>query len=177
MGEAVKSHGKVLLVGEDSALMRLIADKLMSRDFSVNLAAAPSEAVALAKQLDADVMVLNTRDMASDGLGILRAIRKFCSGVQVITLSVPGALRFSIEGMKLGVFADLMMPFDPEELVGRITEAYEKSKARKSVGAFRRKLEDMAVSVAFAEAGALETSRRIRKGAPDSTPRKDKEEK
>jgi len=169
--------GKVLLVGEDGPLMRLIADRLIGRDFDVNLASAPGDAVAIAQQGNIDVMVLNARDMASEGLGILRAVRKFCSGVQVITLSVPGALRFSIESMKLGVFADLMMPFDPEELVGRITEAYEKSKARKSAGAFRRKLENLAVSVAFAEAGDFETSRRMLKGAPDPIPRSDKEEK
>ena len=63
--------------------------------------------------------------------------------------------------MKLGVFDDLLMPFDLEDLVGKILKAWEKRKAEKRGRSLRQRFEDFAVAVFFAEAGDYDTARRV----------------
>ena len=75
--------------------------------------------------------------------------------------------------MKLGVFSDLIMPFDLEELVARIREALE-HKAKKA-RSLRQRLEDLAVSMTFAEAGDFDTARRLVSKSKERDPKREDE--
>ena len=66
-----------------------------------------------------------------------------------------------MEGMKLGVFEDLLMPFDLEELVAKTLKAWEKRKARRGGKSLRQRFEQFATAVSFAEAGDFDTARRV----------------
>ncbi len=153
--------GKVLLVGDDTPAMRLIASRVSSKEVDVQCAVSAGEALAIVEGNDIDVMVLNFMDLMSEGLHLLRSLKKKRSRTEVITLSVPSGLRFSIEGMKLGVFDDLLMPFDLEDLAGKILKAWEKRKAKRGGKSLRQRFEDFAVAVSFAEAGDYDTARRV----------------
>ncbi len=147
--------GKVLLVGHDTPQMELIRSRLHD-DFEVLTADCPADALAETGSSDIDVMVLNMQDLSSEGIGLLRRLKEMRSPVEVITLSIPSALRFSIESMKLGAFDDLTMPFDLDELVRRIRKAFQKAGSKKKRISLRSRLEDLAVSVAFSEAGSFD---------------------
>ena len=151
--------GKVLLVGEDTPTMKLVLDRVAKRDFEVQLVESPGEALAVLEQSEVDVVVLNFKDLMAEGIRFLRSLKKSRPRIEVITLSIPSALRLSIEGMKLGAFADLLMPFDLEDLVGKILEAWEQKK--KKGRSLRQRLEELAVSVSFAEAGDFDTARQL----------------
>ena len=153
--------GKVLLVGEDTPAMRLIAARVASKEVDVERAASAGEALAIVEKNEIDVMVLNFMDLMSEGLHLIRRLKKRRLQTQVITLSAPSGLRFSIEGMKLGVFEDLLMPLDLEDLASKILKAWEKSKAKRGGKSLRQRFEDFAVAVSFAEAGDYDTARRI----------------
>jgi DNA-binding NtrC family response regulator len=148
--------GKVLLVGSDTPQMELMRSRL-DREFEVLTLAEPEDALAEASQSDVDVMVLNIRELMTEGIEVLRKLHTMDTSIEVITLNIPSALRFSIESMKLGAFDDLTMPFDLDEFAHKIRKAFHKARTGKK-GAFRRRLEDLAVSVAFAEAGAFDNS-------------------
>lgn len=159
--------GKILLVGEDSQAMRLIADRVASQEVDVQRAGSAGEALAIVERNEIDVMVLNLMDLMSEGLFLLRSLRKKRSRTEVITLSAPSGLRFSIEGMKLGVYEDLLAPYDLEDLVSKILKAWEKRKAKKGGKTLRQRFEDFAVAVSFAEAGDYDTAKRVAdKGPP-----------
>lgn len=153
--------GKILLVGADTTAMRLITSQVASKDFDVQVAADAGEALAITEDDDIDVVVLNLKDLMSEGVQLLRNLRKRLPRTEIITLSVPTGLRFSIEGMKLGVFEDLLMPFDLEELVRQILQARERRKAKKGGRSLRQRFEDLAAAVSFAEAGDYDTAQRL----------------
>ena len=92
---------------------------------------------------------------------MLRNLRKRLPRTEVITLSVPTGLRFSIEGMKLGVFEDILMPFDLEDLIKKILQAWERRKTKKGGRSFRQIFEDLAAAVSFAEEGDYTTARQL----------------
>jgi DNA-binding NtrC family response regulator len=154
--------GKILLVGADTSAMRLIATEVSSNDFGVQLATDAGEALAITKEGDIDVVILNFRDLMSEGIQLLHNLKKKKPQAEVITLSVPTGLRFSIEGMKLGVFEDLVMPFDLEELVRKTLLAWEKRrKAKRGGPSLRQRFEGLAAAVSFAEAGDHATARQL----------------
>lgn len=147
---------KVLLVGEESPLMERIAARVSERDLEARISGDPRDALAVAAQLEVDVVVLNLKDLMEDGVNFLRSLKKSFPAVEVITLSVPSSMRYSIKGMKLGVFSDLVMPFDLDDLLQKIGEALD-HKARRARPWLRR-LEDLAAGVSFAEAGDFDTA-------------------
>ena len=169
--------GKVLLVGDDTPTMKLVADQVAKRDFEVQLVESPGEALAMAEQSDIDVVVLNFKDLMAEGIRLLRSLKKRRPAIEVITLSVPSGFGLSMESMKLGAFADLLMPFDLEELVGKVLEAWTQRKSKSSSRSLRRKFEDLAVSVIFAEAGDFDTARELIRESPGSGRSSKKEEK
>ncbi|MFO8058325.1 MAG: hypothetical protein R6V10_13615 [bacterium] len=152
--------GKVLLIGRPTPQMELVRSRLQE-EFEVFWAEAVADALAKADQSGVCVAVLNIPDLPSEGLGLLRSLKRMSSSIEVITLNIPSALRFSIESMKSGAFADLTMPFDLDELVHKIRKAFQKAGSRQGGPSLRRRLEDLAVSVAFAEAGSFDNSLEI----------------
>lgn len=152
---------RVLLVSNESPLVELFSIRVSRGTFEVKTVACPREALAVAVESDIDVVVLNLKEMMAEGVLFVRNLKKSRPLIEVITLSIPRAVRLSIEGMKLGVFADLQMPLDLDDLIGRISEAWERKKARSGGLSLRRRLESLAAAVSFAEAGAFDASRGI----------------
>ena len=111
---------------------------------------------------DIDVVVLNMNDVEGHGLRLLDAIQKSRFRTEVITLSMPSAIHWSIESMKLGAFADLLIPFDNEDLAEKIRQASAKNRTREKKPLLE-KFEDVMVSASFAEMGEIDTARQISK--------------
>ncbi|MBW1989525.1 MAG: hypothetical protein JRI97_08260 [Deltaproteobacteria bacterium] len=166
----------VLLLGAESPLMDRMAQAL-SAQARVSVSFCPGEALAQARRSDFDVVVVNFRDLLETGVLFLRNLKRANPLTEVITLSVPSTLRYSIEGMKLGAFADLSMPFEVEEFSARVAEAWKKkSRAKKGLAAFRRRMESLAASAAFAEAGQFDAAVCLSQPAEDSGDEEDRHE-
>ncbi|MFH1437996.1 MAG: response regulator [Pseudomonadota bacterium] len=166
---------RVLLVSDESPLVELLSNRVPRGTFEMKTVACPREALAVAEKSDIDIVVLNLKEMMAEGVLFLRSLRQSRPLIEVITLSIPSAMRLSIEGMKLGVFADLQMPLDLDDLTGKIKEAWERKKARSGGLSLRRRLESLAAAVSFAEAGAFDASRGILAEGTDAGPNQEEE--
>jgi DNA-binding NtrC family response regulator len=164
----------VLLIGHETPFMETLSERIKSHQFTVHFARDGSEALEIVRGEDIEVVVLNIKDLDAEGMHMLDSMKRDCPLAECITLTSPSTIHWSIEGMKRGVFADLLIPFDIENLVARVREALIKRKARK-----RKKkrsllgtLGDLMVSATFAESGDVETARQIlsesREPEPDS---------
>ena len=89
-------------------------------------------------------------------------IKKKHPAVQVITINSGDQISLSIEGMKLGVFDDFLMPLDLGSLISRIREAYQAKKDAEVVkpSLFQR-CQDLMVAASFAEAGEAEMAKEL----------------
>ena len=108
-------------------------------------------------------MVININDLGADGIRIVDSIKQTKTRAEFITLTSPTTIHWSIEGMKRGAFADLLIPFDIEDLFARLQEAgaRRKAKKRKRKTSLRKRLEDLMVSATFAESRNFDTARQI----------------
>jgi DNA-binding NtrC family response regulator len=154
---------KVLLIGRDSPFMRTLSERIASSNWRVHLAENGSEALAIAQSEDIDVAVINMSDLAAEGMRILESVRKDCPQTEFITLTSPSSIHWSIEGMKRGVYADLLIPFDNKALLGKLREAGARKRARLrgKKRSLRRKIEELLVSATFAESGSFDVARQI----------------
>jgi DNA-binding NtrC family response regulator len=93
---------------------------------------------------------------------LIKMIKKVRPAVQVITINSGDEISLSIEGMKLGVFDDLLMPLDLDALILRIQEAFQAKKAAEVVKpSLLRRCQDIMVAASFAEAGEADMAKEL----------------
>ena len=109
------------------------------------------------KKHSVDVVLMSLSDLKKEGMDLIKMIKKKHSAVQVITINNGDQISMSIEGMKLGVFDDFLMPLDLDSLISRIREAHQ---AKKDVVIDRPSLfqrcQNIMEAASFAEAGEAE---------------------
>ena len=168
----------VLLIGKDSRFMGTLSERISSNGVAVNFAQTAPEALAVLLSDDIDVVVINVNDLGASGIRILDSIKQTRTLAEFITLTSPTSIHWSIEGMKRGAFADLLIPFDLEDLMAKLREAgaKKKSKRGKKKISIRKKLEDLMVSATLAESGDFNGAKQILKELKEPTSAPEKEE-
>jgi DNA-binding NtrC family response regulator len=169
---------RVMLVGRDTPFMETLNRRLAFGGFTVFFVQSAFETLAMVHNSDIDVVVVNMDDVEDRGLRLLDSIKNSGFYTEVITLTMPSAFHRSIESMKLGSFADLLIPFHNEDLAEKIQEATARKKAReKTKRSLVERFDDVMISATFAEAGEVDTARHIFKEAhrPRSAPKKEGE--
>ena len=168
----------VLLIGEESSFMGTLSERICSNGAAVSFAQSGSEALAILQRDDIDVVVINVNELGPSGIRILDSIKQTETLAEFITLTSPSSIHWSIEGMKRGAFADLLIPFDLEDLLAKLREAgaKKKSKRAKKKKSIRKRLEDLMVSATLAESGDFSGAKQILKELKESTSTPEKEE-
>lgn len=116
----------VLLVDDEEGFVQALSRRLGKRGFEVDSALAGKEAL---DKLDAggaskfDVVVLDVKMPAMDGLEALEEIKDRHPLVEVIMLTGHATVASAIEGMKQGAFDYLMKPCDLEVLAEKVGQA------------------------------------------------------
>jgi DNA-binding NtrC family response regulator len=151
---------KVLIVDEETPFRINLANRLKLENFTVFQCTGGSEARRLIRKKNIDVVLLCLVKLKKGGLSLLQSFKKFRPYVEVIILTGSGQIALSIEGMKLGVFDDFLIPFDIRLLVNRIQDAAEcKEKGSKNRKTWFEKYEAVAMAISFAEVGEYDTAR------------------
>ncbi len=109
----------VLVVDDETKILRLTRDYLEHAGFAVLTTATGTEALAAARQVRPDLIVLDLGLPDQDGLDVTRALRKE-SNVPIIMLTARGDESDKLVGLELGADDYLTKPFSPKELVARV---------------------------------------------------------
>jgi len=121
---------KVLLVDDEVAFTRTLAQRLIMRDLRVIVAHDGEQALAKLKKDEPDVIVLDLNMPGMHGMDVLREIKKVCPDTQVIILTGHGTDKEEEEATKLGGFGFLKKPTDIETLEDKIKAAFKEKTAR-----------------------------------------------
>jgi len=115
---------KVLLVDDEKEFIQTLAERLEVRDFNVQTAFDGEEALSKIKAQDFDVVILDVLMPGKNGIETLREIKNLKPLISVIMLTGHATVETAIDGMKAGAYDYLMKPTDTNDLVGKITKAY-----------------------------------------------------
>jgi len=115
---------KVLLVDDEKEFIETLAERLAVRDFYVKTAFNGDEALSKINEEDFDVVVLDVLMPGKNGIETLREIKSSKPLVNVIMLTGHATVETAIDGMKAGAYDYLIKPTETNDLVGKISKAY-----------------------------------------------------
>ncbi len=108
------------MVVEDEAPLASLVGAYLERDgFEATLAGDGRDAVALARQVDPDVVVLDLGLPGLDGVEVCRQLRTF-SDAYVVMLTARAEEVDTLIGLSVGADDYMTKPFSPRELMARI---------------------------------------------------------
>ncbi len=110
----------ILVVDDDTRLRDLLQRYLSENGFAVSSASSAAEARALLSGLTFDLIVLDVMMPEEDGLAFTEWLRPR-NDVPILMLTARGEVQDRIAGLERGVDDYLSKPFDPQELLLRIT--------------------------------------------------------
>lgn len=110
---------RILLIDDDEKLAELLRQYFAQFDFELASATRPSEGLAMLKQDDFELVILDIMLPEMDGFEVCKTIRRD-SNIPIIMLTARGEVMDRIVGLELGADDYLPKPFEPRELVARI---------------------------------------------------------
>ena len=128
---------RVLVVDDEQPLAELVGSYLEREGFEVTLAADGEQAVALARELDPAVIVLDLMLPGLDGVEACRRIRQF-SDAYIVMLTARADESDKLVGLSTGADDYVTKPFSPPELVARVRAMLRRPRASAAPAAPRR---------------------------------------
>jgi two-component system KDP operon response regulator KdpE len=120
--------GRVLIVDDDYSLRRVLHTTLFSTGFDVTEAASGEDALALARVLRYDVVLLDLRMPGRGGIEICRELRRQFPRVAILILTVTDAEDEKVVALDSGADDYITKPFQMRELTARVRAAARRVK-------------------------------------------------
>lgn len=159
---------RVLIVDDEKNMRWVLGQALAADGFEVVEAVDGKEALAAVGEQAPDIMVLDHRMPAPDGMEVLRRLRAAGNTFPIIMLTAHGNVETAVEAMKAGATEYLTKPFDLDELKLAIDKALRISGLAAEVERLREELDreyDVAGIVAAAPS-MIAVLEQVRKVAP-----------
>lgn len=122
----------VLIVEDDSAIRRGLADMLTFAGYSVRQAADGNAGLDAALSADLDLVLLDILMPKKDGMEVLRELRKAKPALPVIFLTARGEEEEIVRGLSAGADDYIVKPFGIQELLARVQAVLRRSAQRPS---------------------------------------------
>lgn len=110
---------RVLVVDDEAALAGVVASYLRAESFEVEVAYDGPTAVACARTVSPDLMILDLMLPGFDGIEVCRQVRSF-SDCYIIMLTARDDEVDKVVGLSVGADDYLVKPFSPRELMARV---------------------------------------------------------
>ena len=127
---------RILLIDDDAQLGEPLATYFARFDLELTQATRPGEGMARLREGGFDAVILDVMLPEQDGFAVCRAIRAE-SDVPIVMLTARGEVMDRVVGLELGADDYLPKPFDPRELVARITTVLRRRRATEANGRLR----------------------------------------
>ncbi len=126
---------KILYVEDEPFLGRIVKERLESRDFAVHMVSDGKDAVAVFKQQQPDICVLDIMLPSKDGYSIAQEIRQTNPSIPIIFVTAKIQTEDLLKGFESGGNDYLRKPFSMEELIVRVNNLLHLSQPKKNTGA------------------------------------------
>ncbi len=113
----------ILCVDDDPSISGLIRQILKMAGHEVEIAASGPEALETVREREPDLILLDRSMPGMDGIEVCRQLKSnpFLSRIPILMLTALSAIDFKIEGFDAGADDYLGKPFEPRELVARVS--------------------------------------------------------
>lgn len=132
---------RVLIADDEKNMRWVLRQALEAEDYEVVEAADGKETLSAVGEQEPDIVVLDHKMPAPDGMEVLRRLRAKGHRFPVIMLTAHGNVQTAVEAMKAGASEYLTKPFDLDELKLAIDKALKMSELAAEVDRLREELD------------------------------------
>ena len=124
-----QSHGRVLIVDDESAIRRALHNTLHGMGFEVDDAASGEAALDLVRDAEYDAVLMDINMPGMGGIRACRELRKSLPHLGILMLTVRDREEDKVTALDAGVDDYITKPFNIRELAARIRAAVRRSSA------------------------------------------------
>jgi len=136
------ANEKVLIVDDDESVRWVLKKSLEKEGIEAALAKDATEALALIKNNDVDIVLMDIRMPGMSGLEALEKIQSEGRNVAVIIMTAQATMQNAIEAMRRGAFDYITKPFDLDEVNILVRKAIEVRRLSLEVHALRAEVRE-----------------------------------
>jgi two-component system alkaline phosphatase synthesis response regulator PhoP len=118
---------RLLLVEDDRALARGLADNFRDEGYQVRIVRRGVEAVAAMREFDPHILILDILLPGRSGLDILRELRANGNSIPILMLTAKGDIVDRVVGFEMGADDYVPKPFAVRELLARVKALLRRS--------------------------------------------------
>jgi DNA-binding NtrC family response regulator len=122
---------RLLIVDDEVAFLDSIAKRLELRDFDVVKATNGMAALEAADEQKFDLALVDLKMPGMDGQELLARLKASHKYLEVIILTGHGSLESAVECTKLGAYGYLPKPYELDQLIELLREAYQERMQKK----------------------------------------------
>jgi len=126
--EQDQSKKKILIVDDDDALRKNIAEVLTGAGYDTKQAASGREAVDIAADADFDVVLLDLIMPKMSGSDVLVELKRVSPRSKVIMITAFASIENAVDAMKRGAADYLSKPFKIDDLLMRVMRVLEEAR-------------------------------------------------
>lgn len=121
------SKPRILLVDDDSSLLRLLNIRLAKAGYEVDAVENSEQALGHLPSFRPNLVITDLQMEGMDGMGLFSVLQKTNPSLPVIILTAHGTIPDAVEATQRGIFTYLTKPFDSRVLLGSVAKALQLS--------------------------------------------------
>ncbi len=113
---SVMTASRGLVVDDDPAIRKIIADRMRAQGHEVDVAVDGEAALAAVSDFDPELVLLDMKMPKMDGFEVLEALRRSESPPQVVMITAHGNIERAVRAIRLGAADFIAKPFEAAQL-------------------------------------------------------------
>ncbi len=134
--------GKILVVDDQRNMRTTLAMMLRGGGYEVDEAADGAQGRELGATGAYDVVITDLRMGEFDGIDVLRATKEKQPMTEVIVMTAYGTIESAVEAMRVGAFDYIQKPFSEQELIVKVSKAFESRRLHGQVQLFAQEFKE-----------------------------------
>lgn len=129
----MSSKPKILIVDDEERFRTTMCKLLAVRGLEASTTGDGKEALKELREKSYDVVILDVRMPEMSGIQVMTELRKLDPFIEVIIMTGYASVDTAKKIMELGAYDYMLKPYNVEELMEKIDEAYDRKCARKQL--------------------------------------------
>jgi DNA-binding NtrC family response regulator len=129
---------RILIIDDDRSMCEVLEAELRGREFDVQWATSPPDALALLEQEDFGLAITDVNMGATSGVDLCRQFVERREEMPVIVMTAFGSMETAVSAIRAGAYDFVTKPFDLNELVWTIERALRHRALRQEVTRLRK---------------------------------------
>ena len=127
------AHAKTILICDDDERMRDTLLAILTRDYRVLTVPSGEAALALLRESEIDLILLDGRLPGISGFDVLRIVKENYGLVECVMISANNQVETAVQAMKHGAYHYITKDFDHDELRSIVRNAFERQDLNRQV--------------------------------------------